>query len=144
MTDKYEKEFPLSGPLTFPGRIDKKLAEVFDRTTGTGFGTGAGGSVNVPAIIDEYVKKMGSDQAGALAQKLASYTNSVSILVAVSLKDPQVSQFVNNLINQLLASKQLRDAVNGFVKNYIDSQNSGTGTNTNETQQPTNNGTASN
>lgn len=148
MTDKYEKEFPLSGPLTFPGRIDKKLAEVFERTTGNGSGAGTGtgtsGSADVSAAIDEYVSKMNSDQAGKFAQKLASYPNAVGAMVAASLKDSQITQFFNNFTNQLLASAQFRDTVKSFVKNYLDSNGSGTGVNSTQQQANTGNTTASN
>lgn len=119
MTDKYEKEFPLSGPLTFPGRIDKKIAEVFERTTGSGSGTGTGtgtsGSADASAAIDEYVSKMNSDQAGKFAQKLASYSNAVSTLVGASLQDSQITQFFTNFINQLLSSNKFRDTVNALI-----------------------------
>lgn len=148
MTDKYEKEFPLSGPLTFPGRIDKKIAEVFERTTGNGSGagngTGTNDSADISAAIDEYVSKMNSDQAGKFAQKLASYPNAVSTMVTASLKDPQITMFFNNFTNQLLASAQFRDTVKSFVKNYLDSNSSGTGTNGTQQQANTGNTTASN
>lgn len=148
MTDKYEKEFPLSGPLTFPGRIDKKIAEVFERTTGNGSGAGTGtgtsGSADVSTAIDEYVNKMSGDQANALAQKLASYSNAVSTMVTASLKDPQITMFFNNFTNQLLASAQFRDTVKSFVKNYLDSDSSGTGANSTQQQANTGSTTASN
>ncbi len=197
MTDKYEKEFPLSGPLTFPGRIDKKIAEVFERTTGSGSGTGTGtgtsGSADASTAIDEYVSKMSGDQAGKFAQKLASYSNAVSTLVGASLQDSQITQFFTNLVNQLLSSNKFRDAVNALiasanqeltsklqsqwndttdeflkvvdnninnvtksdsfkndvaalVKQYMaeNTAKSGSGTDTNGTQQPTNSGNASN
>lgn len=119
MTDQYEKEFPLSGPLTFPGRIDKKIAEVFERTTGNssgaGTGTGTGASADVSAAIDEYVNKMSGDQARKFAQKLASYSNAVSLLVGASLQDSQITQFFTNFINQLLSSNKFRDAVNALI-----------------------------
>lgn len=119
MTDQYEKEFPLSGPLTFPGRIDKKIAEVFERTTGNGSGAGTGtgtsGSADVSAAIDEYVSKMNSDQAGKFAQKLASYSNAVSPLVSAFLQDSQITQFFTNLVNQLFSSNKFRDAVNALI-----------------------------
>lgn len=119
MTDQYEKEFPLSGPLTFPGRIDKKIAEVFERTTGNGSGIGTGtgtsGSADVSTAIDEYVNKMSGDQARKFAQKLASYSNAVSLLVGASLQDSQITQFFTNFINQLLSSNKFMDTVNALI-----------------------------
>lgn len=136
MTDKYEKEFPLSGPLTFPGRIDKKLAEVFDRTTGN-----KPGSISSDGkTIKDYINLMTDEDLLAFANKIITSGRALSIITSPMLTTAEVTAFVNNMTNQLLSSTQFRNTVSALIKNYMDSHNSGSGTGTNNTQQPADNG----
>lgn len=138
MTDKYEKEFPLSGPLTFPGRIDKKLAEVFDRTTGSKTGNKPGSISSDGKTIKDYINLMTDEDLLALANKIITSGKALSIVASSMLTTAEVSAFVKNTTNQFLSSSQFREAVVSLIKASTESQKSDTGTN--NTQQPANNG----
>lgn len=119
MTNKYQKAFPLSGPLTTLGKVDGALERLHNEI-GTGTGTGGTNEIESYSEFSKNVKNMDEETALALTDKIAYNKNAIATLVRVLSSDTTFTNEMFGLISQFTTSTTFKTFLNDFIKQYLE------------------------